>query len=311
MDQILSTLAHYEAERGVPLSAFEVYKYLHKNSNTLSFKEILNELKELKKKKNIKEKNGFYYLNSSENKKHYSQRIKRDKISIKKWKKARKIICLMQTIPFVKSVSVAGSLSMNNTSEKSDIDLFITTKYGRIWTVRTFSMLLMQIFGQRRHDKKINNKICLNYYVTETSLPKIQNLASANVFLRTVPVLNKKEYGEFFKKNTFWIEKYFQKAQEKFQIKNLRSIKKNRLFLFIKNLLEFLLSGKIGDFIEKHLAFWQKNRIQKKIKKEQSVTNLIFTDEILMFHWPKPRNSEVMEKYKKTVNGIHIKTGDC
>ncbi len=303
---ILSTLAHYEAERGIPLSAFEIYKYSHKTKlEEFSLKKILTGLEILKDKNLIKEKNGFYFLNlPKKDKDRYDQRIANDKISIKKWKKAQKMTALMQITPFVSSISVAGSLSMNNTAEKSDIDLFITTKKGRIWTVRTLSMLLAQALGQRRHNKSINNKICLNYYITDNSLPEIQNLASANVFLRTIPLLNSKKYYEFYKKNTFWIEKYFQKAQEIFRVKNLREIKKSKHLLLIKKILEFSLSKKTGDFIEKHLALWQKKRIEEKIRKEKNITNLIFTDKILMFHWPKPRNEEVLRKYEKIIKAL-------
>ena len=95
---------------------------------------------------------------------------------------------------------------MNNTFKNSDIDLFLTVKKGRIWTVRTLSMALTQILGQRRHNKKITNKICLNYYVAEGTEPKIKNLASANVFLRTIPVYEATCYNNFLKNNFYWIK---------------------------------------------------------------------------------------------------------
>ncbi len=307
-ETIISTLAHYEAERGTPLSAFEIYKYLHKQNNkNPSFKNMLTELKKLKNAKIIKEEKGFYFLSSSENKNHFAKRITNEKISIQKWKKAKKIIYFMQFLPFIKSISIAGSLSMNNTLKKSDIDFFILTKEGRIWTARTLSMILTQMLGQRRHHKQINNKICLNYFISENSLPQIQNIASANIFLRTIPIFGKKIYDNFYKKNNFWIKQYFQKTQENFKIESLRSIKKNNFLLFIKKFLESILSKKIGNLIEKYLALWQKKRIEEKIKEKQNITNLIFTNNILMFHWPKPRNKEVLEKYKLIIKNNNLK----
>lgn len=308
---IISTLAHYEAERGLPLSAFEIHKYLHKkNSEKIKLSQILKELEHPEiTEYNIENKNGFYFLlNEEKTKNKYSQRINRDKLSIKKWKKAKKMIWLMQAIPFVKSISVAGSLSMNNTLKDSDIDLFLMVKKGRIWTARTLSMLLTQLLGQRRYDKKINNKICLNYYITEESEPQIKNLASANVFLRTIPVYGITCYNNFLKNNSYWIEKYFQNPQNKFKIENFRKIKKNKVFLKLKTLSEYMLSKKIGDKLEKILSLWQRKRIEKKIKKEKNITNLIFTDKILMFHWPNPRNKEVLEKYNSIIKKFKIQT---
>lgn len=305
---IISTLAHYEAERGLPLSAFEIYKYLHKkNSKKITLSQILTELDNIKTtNENITSKNGFFFLiNKQSSKDKYSQRINRDKLSIKKWKKAKKIIWLMQTIPFIKSISVAGSLSMNNTLKNSDIDLFLIVKKGRIWTTRTLSMLLTQLLGQRRYDKKITDKICLNYYITEGSEPQIKNLASANIFLRTIPVYEMTSYNNFLKDNFYWLEKYFLNSKNQFKIQNFRKIKKNKTLLKIKTLFEYMLSKKIGDKIEQTLSLWQKKRIEEKTRKETNITNLIFTDEILMFHWPNPRNKEVLEKYEQILKTMH------
>jgi len=307
---ILSTLAHYEAERGVPLSAFEIYKYLHKQNlknlvtESLSFLGLLKKLEELVEQRLLRERNGFYFLTSPKQNDHYQKRIAKDKTSVRKWRKAQRMISFMQVIPFIGSISVAGSLSMNNATEKSDIDLFITTKEGRVWTVRTLSMLLTQALGQRRHDKKISDKVCLNYYITENSFPEVQNLASANVFLRTVPILNKKTYERFYKKNISWIGEYFQRPTENFEIENLRKIKENVFFNFKRRSLEFLLKGKVGDSLEKYLANWQKKRIGKKIEGKKDITNLIFTDNILMFHYPNPRNEEVLKKYNSITKGL-------
>ncbi|MBI3671499.1 hypothetical protein HY249_01755 [Candidatus Azambacteria bacterium] len=301
---IISTLANYEAERGIPLSAFEIYKYLHKTSEEkISFSQILSELKNVSEEnKNIKHKNGFYFLNSEEDK--YKERIEREKQSIKKWKKARKIIYFMQAIPFVKSIAISGSLSMNNVTKKSDIDIFMITKAGRIWTARTLSMLFTQLIGKRRHDAKIDDKICLNYFASEGGQTGTKNLASANIFLRTIPVFGVKEYEKFFNENAYWIIKYFQNAKPATAKK--REIKESVVLKAIKKLFEFLLAGKLGDIFEKSLSSWQKKRIERKIKNEKNVSNLIYTDDILMLHWPNPRNEEVMRRYESIIKSIFL-----
>ncbi|MEK7452775.1 MAG: hypothetical protein AAB614_00920 [Patescibacteria group bacterium] len=301
---ILSTLAHYEAERGLPLSTFEIYKYLHKGSfDRIILSQIIIELQKIIKNDGvIKNKNGFFSLNEIEEK--CRDRIYRDKLSIKKWRKTKKIISLMQSIPFIKSISVSGSLSMNNIFLNSDIDLFIITKKGKIWTTRTLSMLLIQLIGQRRHNKKIDNKICLNYYISENSDIPIKNMASANIFLRMIPIFEIKLYQSFLQENYFWIKKYFQKSKERLPLKNFREIKRNGFLLFLKKISEYILSGNIGNGIELMLSRWQKKRIAKKIYGLNNVTNLIFTNEILMFHYPNPRNEAILIGYKNIMDKI-------
>jgi len=298
---ILKTLAHYEAERGIPLSAFEIHKYLHKSDAYIEFEKVFSALEALVSESKISSYNGFYFLPENSNNK-YINRIEKDKASIKKWKDAKRMVWLMQVIPFVRSISVAGSLSMNNVSEKSDIDIFIISKPGRIWTTRTLSMMLTQILFKRRHDEKIDNKICLNYYIKEGKTPEVKNIASANVFLRTIPIYNSDVYVEFFKKNADWFSKYFQNQSP--AISQKREVKESAFLQALKTFFEFLLSGWFGDKVENIFAGWQRKRIEKKIKDEKNVTNLIYTDDILMFHWPHPRNEEVLRKYETLIKEI-------
>ena len=151
---ILSTIAYYDS-LDYPLTSFEVFKYLINPLHIASFywdsvsesklfepvelgrfssitlfniRKILesNELKKF-----IGEKNGFYSLKGREE--IIRTRIDRQKIADQKWKKAKKIIKLLQIVPYLKMVAVSGSLALNNTREESDFDLLIVAKSKRIW----------------------------------------------------------------------------------------------------------------------------------------------------------------------------------
>lgn len=59
---------------------------------------------------------------------------------LKKWK------FLYCNFPFVEEIFLANSISFNALKENSDIDLFVITKQGRIWTARFIMSLILRSF---------------------------------------------------------------------------------------------------------------------------------------------------------------------
>ncbi|MEA2113280.1 MAG: hypothetical protein U9P63_01305, partial [Patescibacteria group bacterium] len=176
---ILATIVYYDVlDR--PLNAWEIFRYMIRRrkadktrlfrsacNNTLNF--VLDALENsLKLREIISQKNGFYFLRGRE--KIIKERIERQKIADQKWKKARKVIRFLQLIPFIRLVMVSGSLAMNNTKDRSDIDILIVSKFGRIWTCRGLTTLFIHLIGQRRHSNLTKNRLCLNHYLTDRSL---------------------------------------------------------------------------------------------------------------------------------------------
>jgi hypothetical protein len=71
--------------------------------------------------------------------------------------------------------------------------------------------------------------------------------------------------------------------------------------------LEFLLSGILGDLIEKRLASWQIKRIRQKTNWRNLHQDQLRLDEnALLFHYPICKNAEVMEKYLKKVQALKL-----
>ena len=232
--QILATIVYYDI-LNYPLTAFEVFLYLVNKENT----ELSSEASELSSvfslldnseylKKHIDQKYGFYFLKRtppnpplSGGEMNYlpltkggtnypllsekvmdivQQRLNRKKLADQKWKKAKKIFWIMQITPFMKMVLVSGSLAMGNSKNESDIDLIITAKKGRIWTVRTFVTLLTSVLGVRRYGDKTRNKICLDHYITDKSLKiPFESLYNAQSYVHLVNVYNSEEDKKIFR----------------------------------------------------------------------------------------------------------------
>lgn len=316
---IINTLIYYDVLGGYPLTAFEVYKYLTDCQNTLArdigFDEILEVLDVSSV---IRQDNGFYFYNNS--KSVAKNRVERQKMADKKWQKLRKIVKWLQITPFIRAIAVSGSLAINNTKDESDLDLFIVSKYGRIWTVRAFLNGLIQVMGCRRHDDRIKNKICLNWFVTSQSLTfQLRNLSRAHFCAQLMPIWETAELDNLFKGNQ-WVSQYlpnFYSISDR--NKHLKVIKKNRCLGGISSILEFIFNNKIGDFVDNKLANLQKMKIIRKVDpaylsfnledmRENKQAHLCLSDQALIFHYPISKNLQLQKDfYKRVVDKLWIK----
>lgn len=290
---IISTLAYYDVLGGYPLTAFEIYKYLGQN---IPFDELLTALSK------FEQKNGFYFLKDSS---IVQDRIERQKIADRKWRKTKRIVYWLQMIPFVKAVGVSGSLAINNTREESDLDLFVVAQKGHIWTARALLITLTQLIGQRRHGRIISDKICLNWFVTDKSLELgLKNMSRAHFCAQLTPLLS--DFHDFFEANQ-WVREYLPSF---FPVrKKLREIKVNRLLKSVAYSLEFVFNG------AEKLMKWQKEKIIRQTKleyvsfsldemKKNTQAHLCLSDEALVFHYPVSRDLQIQDLYSQRIKCV-------
>ncbi len=325
--QILATIVYYDI-LDYPLTAFEVFLYLvgentvetrHCLVSTAEIIGLLNSSEYLKK--HINQKHGFYFLkktNKVETRhclvstdikiKIVQQRLNRKKLADQKWKKAKKIFWLMQITPFLKMVLVSGSLAMGNSKNESDIDLIITAKKGRIWTVRTFVTLLTSVLGARRHSNITKNKICLNHYITDKSLKiPFESLYNAQSYVHLINIYNSEEDKKIFQKfqeENEWIKKYARNYKLS-ELGGFRSINRNKMLGSISKIFEVILSGKFGDCLEKKLSEIQSGRIKKDKLYKKSGGRITIDDDQLEFH-PDSHEADVIPEFNKRMEELGL-----
>ncbi len=311
---IIATVCYYDV-LNYPLTGFEIYKYLInvdfiKRHNDKALKQVQNDRADisfydiiealensLELRKIIFQKNGFYFLKGRDEiiKKH----IWRKKIADEKWKKARRIIWFFDCIPFIRMITISGSLALGNTCRESDLDLLIVTKTGRIWTCRTLVTFLTILLGVRRHGNVTRDKICLNHYIVDKSLEiPFKSLYNAQSYARLVPIIDKNGFiFKQFQKANSWIGEYllfWPEASRRYPgmspTKNLRAIKSNKVLISLAKFLEIVLNDKIGNFFEKKLAKYERARIEKDPLKEKPGGRIVANDTQLEFH---PNSPEV------------------
>jgi len=302
---ILSTLTYYDI-LGCPLTSWEIFKYLNKKGDfEVDLNKILNILNSSSElSKFINQKNGLYFLKGRQ--KIVKQRIERQIIADKKWKKAKWVIRFLQIIPYIRMVVVSGSLAMNNTKEESDIDLLIIVKAGRIWTCRAFTTLFIHMIGQRRHGNLTKNRFCLNHYITDQSLEiPWQSLYNAQTYSHLVLIWEKKGLYKKFQKANQWINNYLVNYPI-IEKGYLTTIESNKLFKFIRKFREKILDTWFGNVLEYFLKKIQEGKIRKEPLTYKAGGRVIFNDKQLEFH-PDSPEKRILERYNKKIIKLGFK----
>lgn len=314
---ILATIVYYDT-LDYPLTGFEIYKYLinplrfisltpdrkieEAHFNVLSLSNILKALKSQNLRQCIEEKNGFYFLSGRGD--IIRTHIERKKIAARKWKKAKRIISLMQVIPYIRMVAISGSLALNNTKKESDIDILIVTANKRIWISRFLTALFIQLIGKKRRGKSTKDKICLNHYITDASLEiKFTSLYNAQTYAHLVPILELEKgiYARFQEANK-WIRDYLVFYPEP-EAKNLKTFEPNFLSRGLARFEEMVLNGRLGNILEKKLEKWQKKHIKKDPLTYKKGGRVTVDDTQLEFHPDSPEKG-IIDKYNATMKKL-------
>lgn len=172
----------------------------------------------------------------------------------KKWlKKSKRFSRLISWFPFVRGISLSGSLSKGFVDEDPDIDYFIITKPDRLWIARTLLIGFKKIFLLNSY-----KYFCLNYFVTQDHMEiEEKNLFTATEIATMIPVFGNHVKRNFFDNNK-WIKEFF----PNFEIDVNENVPFNKTGT-LKRFFEFLLSGKLGDrldywFMKKTINHWSK-----------------------------------------------------
>lgn len=301
---ILATIIYYDG-LNYPLTVFEVWKYLIRTDYyshgtevaDVSLSQIVKHLKENDLTKYVEHYNGFYFLKGRSE--LVSKRISNGKISAGKIKKLESVAWWLRFVPFVRMVGITGALAMKNARTQSDLDLFIVLKYGKIWTGRTLVTALLHLFGQRRHGKKVADRVCLNFFVTDQSLEVItKDLFSASEYMFLFPLFGIKTYKKFQLRNK-WI-KNMKPTYALGDIAPLATIAETYFSWHIRSIGEILFGM---NFIENMLRKIERKRIMLNPMTHQEGSLVYANDDALVF-LPSPHGPQVFEKFKEKIEQL-------
>lgn len=273
---VLQTLAYFDIF-DYPLTFEELRFYSPAKTTKKSLQEQLRKIKTIKKRENL------YFLKYNDS--IFRIRKDREKFSKKKLIIAKKIISVISKIPTVRFIGISGALAMQNCKENDDIDLFVITRRGTIWSTRLIALIILGILRVRRKrlDKNATDKMCLNMILDEGSLElskRRQNMYGSHEVIQMLPMFERKNtYNRFIVANS-WIFNFLPNAKPK---KVLKSSKGN-----VFSLLVYI--------IEPFARRFQKMYMGKITKEEVS-------DTVLAFH-PVDYQSKILTNYKKRLKAL-------
>lgn len=308
---IFATILYYDSFN-FPLSLAEVYKYLispkrfsaqKKEMSNIKVTEIAIELDKMARVGLIGHKNGFYFMSGKDE--LYERRIEKDKLANRKWKKFMAIGKYLQFAPYLRAVFASGSLASNNPETKSDFDVFVVIRSGRLYTGRLFLWLISSLLGARRgrFDVIAPDKLCFNHYLTDDNL-EIQgrSLYVAQSIANMKPVIFSKVVLEKIIVSNKWVNSYCCNFR---QLGAYRNANPSKVMLGLAGAGEVLLNNFFGDILEKMLMAFQQKRIKNNPATYESGGRIIFTDKELEFH-PRSFERVVIDNYNEGLKKFGI-----
>ena len=311
-DAISDTLAFFSLSN-YPLTAFEIHKWLYRKdqikatnvSERISLAEVYEALRQMSGF--VEEKDGFFFLPGHS--RDVAQRLRIYFDNQKKVKRGQLAARLISFFPFWRLAAITNTVAQENSRPTSDIDWLVVVKEGRLWTARFLLTLWLSLFGLRRHGKKVANRICLSFFITENNL----NLAplalnDGDIYLtywptKIIPLLNAQETLEKFFRANFWVREYLPNFNLDYLSPDHRALSPSPAARFFKQSLEKLLSGRAGDAAERFLRHLQLTKMSKReearIKEIESA--VVINDQMLKFH-EIDRRLEIHTRWQKLVS---------
>ncbi|MBP7060412.1 MAG: hypothetical protein KBA91_00345 [Candidatus Moranbacteria bacterium] len=295
---ITATVTYYDV-MDFPLTAFEIWKHLlvydreqMTPSSEVTLYDVWDVLHSKQLAEKVTERNGLYFLPGREI--LCVERIERDKLSVQKLKRMKRLVRWLRYVPYVRMIGATGSLSMKHGTRGSDWDMFVVLQAGKIWMGRTLLTAFLHLIGKRRHGKKINDRACLNYFVTDDALEiATKDLYSAHEYRYLIPLTSFGLFQIFELKNR-WIKEY----QPNFTLTTLPSLwtwgadlwtrRAQRRFELWCNRLDF----------ESWLKSWQQKKISLNPKTALEGSHIEASDQALVF-LPRPRGPRIFQQFRE------------
>jgi hypothetical protein len=203
-------------------------------------------------------------------------------------------LSLIRSIPFVRMVALSGSLAHLNGDTDADLDLFVITRPGRVWTVAVSTLVLARVLGWRK-------RLCLNYVVSERALMvSPADLFSANQIVHLQPLCGEGVYHQFLDANRF-VERFYPNfgpkatdAREHATEGRKHGDDERRTFL------ETLLDRTIGPLYERVCRTIYISHLKRRAASWRSRDQVRLERECLKLHTSSHRR-EVMERFERAV----------
>jgi hypothetical protein len=246
---ILKVLAYFDLF-DYPVSKEELFSFLERPADMKSFTETLSGLRDAGQLFLI---SGFYTLQN--NASLIDRRIAGNLRAQNLLQTGKRISGLLYRVPYVRGIGISGSLSKNFAAEDADIDYFIITSPNRLWVARTMMHCIKKLAFLRGRQ----HWYCMNYYVDQDTLEiEEKNIFTAVELITVLPLQGMDALRELYHRNA-WTATFYPNFSRK-NVQKDDADRKDRL----KTVLEFLLNGRAGNWLDNYLMRLTSSRWKKK-----------------------------------------------
>lgn len=299
---VFNTLVYYDCF-DYPLSLFEIWKHLLLDDEEgADFRHdlfsVATVVDGLVREGKVVCQRGMYVLAGRET--LVPQRLREEKISVQKLRRARRLIAWLRFVPFVRMIGITGSLAMKKSEPQSDWDFFVVLSAGHMWLGRTWLTSFLHLLGKRRHGRWIENRACLNYYLSDRHLEiSSKDLFSAHEYRFLIPVFDSGVFRRFEIANR-WIAT----RKPNFNLTELPLLWTLPKSLGLERGQRFFERLSDWPALERWLAHWQRHKIMKNPKTWLPGSFVEASDRALIF-LPHPKGPKVFERFKTRLSEAH------
>lgn len=303
---IIKTLAYFDYFNH-PLTKEELFRFLWQPPN-LSYEKFIEELDSYNSKV-VGSKYGYYFLLGREQ----TIEIRRQKTADNdfKHKITKRAAKKIRWVPFARAMLVCNNTSFEMADRTSDIDVVIIVKHGRMWTARLLVTLWLSLFGLRRNKKETVNKICLSFYVSDSSL----NLADLVItepdigfmywVVQFVAVYDPDGLQVNILQQNQWIKKYLPNAFAASAMGSRFKVEDNRWAKLWRNSWQRAWGGAYGHLVERQAKAIQRAKMRRNLHSVQDEpdTRVVVSDEVLKFH-EQDRRLQYKEEWERKLSRL-------
>lgn len=252
---------------------------------------------------------GFYFLRGRDD--IVAVRKQRYLLAERKYNRVLRAARVLRIVPFIKLLAVCNSLAYSNAQDASDLDLFIITEPGRIWTVRQLTVGLAAFLGWRPTTGRTRDRICLSFFVSEKGM-NLQSITldPGDIYLRywidqLVPVWGDPAVLDAFRAANAWQRAFLPNAYG-VETAQRRRCEDSSFARFVRGLLTMVHAGRIGHALELRYRTLQMRRLPERLRRLANIdTRVVMNDRMLKFH-DNDRRRQFAEQYETNLQNVLV-----
>lgn len=301
---ILSELAYFDIFEH-PLTLIELWRFLQVPGVKLSqIKELLETDSVLVA--NVVNDRGFYRLKGE--KPIIDTRLRRYREAEAKFKKALRFTRRLARFPFIRMIAICNSLAYSNSRSLADIDLFIITEPGHIWTARMYVTGYLKLLGERPEKDQTKDKLCASFFLSKQNLDLSSirlnqpDIYLAHWMLQVYPLYDPENIYQDFMKTNSWVRDIYPNAYPM----DVAPARRVKVGTGLRQASEAIHSGWLGGTLEKQYEKIQRRLLPKSLSDLLGQdTRVVMSDEMLKFH-DNDRRGEYQGKWHERLKELGI-----